>query len=66
MKTRNYLCRTPGGYTFVFSTPADYSKYIGKQTYVSLGNESFRVIQEIDILDSKDVINLNSDYHLAR
>jgi hypothetical protein len=65
MKTNNYLCRTKGGYTFVFSTPGDYSKYIGKQTYISLGSESFRVIHQIDILDHKDVINLNTDYSLA-
>lgn len=65
MKTNSYLCRTKGGYTFVFTTPGDYSEYIGKQTYISLGSESFRVIHQIDILNHKDVINLNVDYSLA-
>jgi hypothetical protein len=53
-----YLCKTEGGYTFVVKTTKDYSKYIGKHTYISLGSESFRVIQAIDILDPKDVVNL--------
>jgi hypothetical protein len=60
-----YLCRTKGGYTFVLETKKDYSKYIGKPTYISLGSDSFRVIQAIDILDSKDVVNLKVDYSLA-
>jgi hypothetical protein len=57
----NYLCRTKGGYTFVLNTTNDYSKYIGKQNYISLGSDSFRVLQVIDILDSKDVVNLKKD-----
>jgi len=61
----NYLCKTKGGYTFVLETTNDYSKYIGTPTYISLGSDSFKVIQVIDILDSKDVVNLKVDYSLA-
>ena len=60
-----YLCKTKGGYTFVLDATKDYSEYIGKPTYISLGSDSFRVIQAIDILDSKDVTNLKVDYSLA-
>jgi hypothetical protein len=61
----NYLCKTKGGYIFIFKATKDYSKYVGTSTYISLGNESFRFIQAIDILDSKDVVNLKVDYSLA-
>lgn len=60
-----YLCKTKEGYTFVFDTVRDYSEYIGKSTYVSLGGDSFRVIQAINVLNSIDVVNLNVDYALA-
>ncbi len=61
----NYLCKTEGGYTFIFKTTKNYSQYVGKPIYISLGSESFRIIHAIDILDSKDIINLKVDYSLA-
>lgn len=60
-----YLCQTDGGYTFVLETTKDYSQYVGKSTYISLGNDSFKVIQAIDVLTSKDLVNLKVDYSLA-
>lgn len=60
-----YLCQTDGGYSFVLETTKDYSKYVGKSTYISLGNDSFRVLQAIDVLTSKDLVNLKVDYSLA-
>jgi hypothetical protein len=61
----NYLCKTEGGYTFVLETTKDYSKYVGKHTYISFGNDTFRVLQSIDVLTSKDLVNLKVDYSLA-
>lgn len=60
-----YLCKTKEGYLFVFDTQRDYTDYVGKPTYLSLGGDSFRVIQVIYVLDSIDVINLQVDYALA-
>ena len=61
----HYLCKTKGGYTFVLETTKDYSKYVGQPTHISLGSDSFKIIHAIDILDIKDVVNLNVDYSLA-
>tara|TARA_R110000868_G_scaffold205742_4_gene454363 strand:- start:1316 stop:1507 length:192 start_codon:yes stop_codon:yes gene_type:complete len=61
----NYLCKTEGGYTFILKATKDYSKYAGTSTYISLGSDSFRIIHAIDILDTKDVVNLKVDYSLA-
>ena len=61
----NYLCKTKGGITFVYTTNKDLSKYIGQHTYLSQGGDSFRIISEIKILDFKDVTNLNLDYSLV-
>lgn len=60
-----YLCQTKGGYKFILQVSKDYTQYVGKSTYISLGSDSFRVIQAIDILDIKDVVNLKVDYSLA-
>jgi hypothetical protein len=61
----NYLCKTKGGVSFVYTTSKDLSKNIGKHTYYSNGGDFFRIISEIKILDYKDVINLNLDYSLV-
>ena len=44
----NYLCKTQEGKTFVMKD-VDYSKYVGKSTYISLGGDFFKVIQPIEI-----------------
>lgn len=46
----NYLVKTKENKFLVFSNRTkDWSKYIGKDIYISLGKESFKVIQEIEI-----------------
>ena len=57
----NYLCKTKGGVSFVYTTSKDLSENIGKHTHLSNGGDFFRIISEIKILDFKDVINLNLD-----
>lgn len=46
----NYLVKTKEGKYIVMSNISkDWTTYIGKSTYISIGKESFRVIQEIEI-----------------
>jgi hypothetical protein len=46
----NYLVQTKEGKYIVMSNVSkDWTTYIGKSTYISTGEEFFRVIQEIEI-----------------
>jgi hypothetical protein len=46
----NYLVKTKENKYIVMSNVSkDWTKYIGTSTYISLGKEFFRVIQEIEI-----------------
>jgi hypothetical protein len=46
----NYLCKTQEGKTFVMKdVKKDWNKYVGTSTYISLGGDSFKVIQPIEI-----------------
>lgn len=46
----NYLVKTKEGKFIVMSNiTKDWTKYINSNTYISLGKETFKVIQEIEV-----------------
>jgi hypothetical protein len=51
----NYLCKTKEGKLFVMEqVQKDWDKYVGTSTHISLGGDSFRVIQAIDIYSTNE------------
>jgi hypothetical protein len=44
----NYLIKTQSGNMYSYYTTKDLSKYIGSSTHISIGDESFTILQVLE------------------